>query len=100
MFIIFVNRWGSLHQKKEQENERAENINKVCRTIVRRIDLGKRTYEMAVVGKGGKVTKSNGKTYLFARRGLYNKLRPGDKVAECPEDTGSLQPGLHNGKGN
>jgi len=45
------------------------------------IDLGKRTYEMAVVGKGGKVTKSNGKTYPFARRGLYNKLRPGDKVA-------------------
>ena len=45
------------------------------------IDLGKRTYEMAVVGKGGKVTKSNGKTYPFARQGLYNKLRPGDKVA-------------------
>ena len=45
------------------------------------IDLGKRTYEMAIVGKGGKVTKSNGKTYPFARQGLYNKLRPGDKVA-------------------
>jgi len=45
------------------------------------IDLGKRTYEMAVVGKGGKVTMSNGKTYPSARQGLYNKLRPGDKVA-------------------
>jgi transposase len=45
------------------------------------IDLGKRSYEMAVVGKGGKVIKSNGRTYPSGRQGLYNKLRPGDKVA-------------------
>ena len=45
------------------------------------IDLGKRTYEMAIVGKGGKVTKSNGKTFVAGRQSLYRKLRPGDKVA-------------------
>jgi transposase len=36
---------------------------------------------MSIVGKGGKVTKSNGKTYVAGRQGLYKKLRPGDKVA-------------------
>ena len=45
------------------------------------IDLGKRTYQMAVVGKGGKVTVSNGTTYTAGRQGLYKKLRPEDKVA-------------------
>ena len=45
------------------------------------IDLGKRTYEAAIVGKGGKVTMSNGKTFPSARQGLYKKLRPGDKAA-------------------
>ena len=45
------------------------------------IDLGKRTYELAIVGKGGKVVRSGGKTYPFARQNLYKKLRPGDKVA-------------------
>ena len=45
------------------------------------IDLGKRTYHMAVAGKGGKVTMSNGTTYTAGRQGLYKKLRPGDKVA-------------------
>jgi len=45
------------------------------------IDLGKRTYEVAFVGKNGKVTKSNGKTFVAGRQALYNKLRPGDKVA-------------------
>ena len=45
------------------------------------IDLGKRTYEMAIVGKGGKVTKSNGKTYVEGRLRLYKKLHPTDKVA-------------------
>jgi transposase len=45
------------------------------------IDLGKRTYEMAVVGKGGKVAMSNGKTYVSGRQALYKKLRAGDKVA-------------------
>ena len=45
------------------------------------IDLGKRTYQMAVVGKGGKVTMGNGTTYTAGRQGLYKKLRPEDKVA-------------------
>jgi len=45
------------------------------------IDLGKRTYEVAIVGKDGKVTKSNGKTYVDGRQKLYKKLLPGDKVA-------------------
>lgn len=45
------------------------------------IDLGKRTYEVAIVGKGGKTEKSNGRTTIAGRQGLYKKLRPGDKVA-------------------
>ena len=45
------------------------------------IDLGKRTYEVVIVGKGGKVLKSNGKTYPAARQALYKKLLPTDKVA-------------------
>jgi len=45
------------------------------------IDLGKRTYEMAIVGKNGTVTRSNGKTYVDGRQALYKKLRQEDKVA-------------------
>jgi transposase len=45
------------------------------------IDLGKRTYEIAIVGKGGKVAMSNGKTFVTGRQALYKKLQPGDKVA-------------------
>jgi transposase len=45
------------------------------------IDLGKRTYEVAIVGAKGKVEKSNGKTTIAGRQGLYKKLRAGDKVA-------------------
>jgi len=45
------------------------------------IDLGKRTYEMAIVGTGGKVTRSNGKTTVAGRQALCKKLRPHDKVA-------------------
>jgi len=45
------------------------------------IDLGKRTYAMAIVGKGSKVTMSNGKTYVEGRQKLYRKLRQTDKVA-------------------
>ena len=45
------------------------------------IDLGKRAYEVAFVGRGGKVTMSNGKTMVGGRQKLYQKLRPGDKVA-------------------
>ena len=45
------------------------------------IDLGKRTYETATVGKGGKVQRSNGKTTPSGFASLMGKLRPGDKVA-------------------
>jgi transposase len=45
------------------------------------LDLGKRTYEMAIVGKNGKVAVSNGKTFAAGRQALYKKLQPGDKVA-------------------
>jgi len=45
------------------------------------IDLGKRTYEMAIVEKSGKVTMSNGKTYTEGRQKLYKKLQLTDKVA-------------------
>jgi hypothetical protein len=44
------------------------------------IDLGKRTYEVAIVGKGT-VTRSNGKTGAPGRQALYKKLRGGDKAA-------------------
>ena len=44
------------------------------------IDLGKRTYEMAIVGKGGKATMSNGKTFEAGRQSLYKKLRATDIV--------------------
>ena len=45
------------------------------------IDLGKRTYEVAIVGSRGKVTLSNGKTTATGRQALYKKLSPQDKVA-------------------
>jgi transposase len=45
------------------------------------IDLGKRSYEMAIVGEDGKVTMSNGKTFVTGRQALYKKLRHEDKVA-------------------
>ena len=45
------------------------------------IDVGKRTYEVAIVGKQGKVEKSNGKTTVEGRRALYKRLRVEDKVA-------------------
>ena len=45
------------------------------------IDLGKRTYEVAIVGNRGKVTLSNGKTGVSGRQALYKKLCPQDKVA-------------------
>ena len=44
------------------------------------IDLGKRTYEVAIVEKGA-VKKSNGKTYVSGRQALYKKLLSTDKVA-------------------
>ena len=54
------------------------------RTAVTRyvgLDIGKKTYQMAIVGKGGKVSMSNGKTHPAGRQALYNQLRSGDKVA-------------------
>ena len=44
------------------------------------IDLGKRSYEVAIVEKG-KVKMSNGKTHTDGRQALYKKLLPNDKVA-------------------
>jgi len=45
------------------------------------IDLGKRTYEMAIVDEKGKVKMSGGKTYVAARQSMYKKLKAYDKVA-------------------
>ena len=45
------------------------------------IDIGKRTYQVAIVGKEGKVAESNGRTTLAGRQKLYGKLRAEDKVA-------------------
>jgi transposase len=45
------------------------------------IDLGKRTYVVAIVGKRGGVKLSNGKTTVEGRQALYRKLDAGDKVA-------------------
>jgi transposase len=45
------------------------------------IDLGKRTYTLAVIGKTGKVTHSNGRTSIEGRQSLYKKLDKTDKVA-------------------
>jgi transposase len=44
------------------------------------LDLGKRTYEVAIVEKGA-AKMSNGKTCIAGRQALYKRLRPGDKVA-------------------
>jgi transposase len=45
------------------------------------IDLGKRTYTMAVIGKSGKASHSNGRTDSGGRATLYGKLEKSDKVA-------------------
>jgi transposase len=45
------------------------------------IDLGKRTYAMAVIGETGKVTHSNGQTSAGGRVALGEKLKKTDKVA-------------------
>lgn len=44
------------------------------------IDLGKRTYEMKVIGTDGKVSGTGGLTSLSGRKALYRKLRPTDRV--------------------
>ena len=45
------------------------------------IDLGKREYTMAVIGKTGKMTHHHGKTSIQGRQALYRLLERGDKVA-------------------
>ena len=45
------------------------------------IDLGKRTYVVAIVGKRGGVKLGNGKTTVEGRQALYRKLEAGDRVA-------------------
>ena len=45
------------------------------------IDLGKRTYEMKIIGINGKVTGTNGQTNPNGRKLLYRKLLATDRVA-------------------
>ena len=45
------------------------------------IDLGKRTYEIKIIGSGGKVTGTNGLTSPAGRKALYKRLLPTDRVA-------------------
>ena len=45
------------------------------------IDLGKRTYEMKIIGNNGKVTGTNGQTNPSGRKLLYRKLLATDRVA-------------------
>ena len=45
------------------------------------IDLGKRTYEMKIIGINGKVTGTNGQTTPNGRKLLYRKLLATDRVA-------------------
>ena len=45
------------------------------------IDLGKREYTMAIIGKSGKMTHHHGKTSIQGREALYRLLEKGDKVA-------------------
>lgn len=45
------------------------------------IDLGKRTYEMKIIGSNGKVSGTNGQTNPGGRKSLYKKLLPTDRVA-------------------
>jgi transposase len=53
-------------------------------TVKRRyvgIDLGKREYTLAVIGKNGKMGIHQGKTSISGRQGLYRLLEKTDKVA-------------------
>jgi len=45
------------------------------------IDLGKREYTMAVIGKKGKMSIHQGKTSIQGRQALYKLLEPTDKIA-------------------
>ncbi|MCL2026677.1 MAG: IS110 family transposase [Leptospirales bacterium] len=45
------------------------------------IDLGKREYTMAIIGKNGKMSIHLGKTNIHGRQTLYKKLEATDKIA-------------------
>ena len=45
------------------------------------IDLGKREYTMAIIGRNGKMSIHTGKTSIPGRQALYAKLEKADKVA-------------------
>jgi hypothetical protein len=45
------------------------------------IDLGKREYTMAIIGKNGKMSIHHGKTSIQGRQGLYRLLEKSDKAA-------------------
>jgi len=45
------------------------------------IDLGKREYTMAIIGKKGKVSIHQGKTGIQGRQGLYRLLERSDRIA-------------------
>jgi len=45
------------------------------------IDLGKREYTMAIIGRNGKMSIHLGKTEVKGRQALYRKLEKTDKVA-------------------
>ena len=45
------------------------------------IDIGKRDYTMAIIGKNGKMSIHKGKTSIQGRHGLYRLLEESDKVA-------------------
>ena len=45
------------------------------------LDLGKREYTMAIIGKNGKISIHQGKTSEHGRQGLYRLLEKSDKIA-------------------
>jgi transposase len=45
------------------------------------IDLGKREYTMAIIGRNGKMSVHHGKTSIQGRQALYRQLEKSDKVA-------------------
>ena len=45
------------------------------------LDLGKREYTMAIIGKNGKTSFREGKTSLQGRQALYRQLEKSDKIA-------------------
>jgi hypothetical protein len=45
------------------------------------IDLGKRAYTMAIIGRNGKMSIHTGKTSIQGRQVLYKQLEVDDKIA-------------------